>query len=60
MNGVPSVSTGDFENTLVGTVSQTVRYIGKFGELTLHYAMPAWSPPYGFLHHTMGILSNAT
>ena len=60
MNDVSSVSMGDFENMLVGAVSQTVSYIGQFGELTLHGAVPARSPPYSFLHHTMVALDNAT
>ncbi len=43
----------------VATVSQTVRYIGQLGELTLHWKVPCPSnPSHGFLYHIIGTLNN--
>jgi hypothetical protein len=54
MNDVSRVPIDDFENTLEGTVSQTVRSGNG------PYTGPCpYSPPYGFLHHTIGTLNNA-
>ena len=47
-----SIPKGGSKACYVGTVSQTVRDIGQFGEQNHHGPMPAWSSPYDFLHHT--------
>ena len=59
MKDVPGNPTGDSKSLYLGVISQTVRSIGQFGELTLHDSLPEWKPSQGFLHDTIESLKNA-
>ena len=59
MNGIPSVPIGDLENTLSFPSEETSLDSGLPSLLPLGDVPCPSSPPYGFLHRTIGTLNNA-
>jgi hypothetical protein len=60
MNDDPKVPIGDCENTLSFPGEETSLDSGLPSHLPLEDAPCPSSPPYGFLHHTIGTLIKAT
>ena len=60
MTDIPSAPIGDFENTLRFPSEETSLDSGLPSHLLLGDVPCPSSPPYGFLHHTIGALNYAS